>query len=593
MKNSTKKEGDNLYIYWLKKDFRLTDNPALSKALEDAKKENEKEKNTKVALVFVIEDQFLEAPETSAFHVNSVFDAISDLQRVIRKEYNKEIAIFRGNVLEIFEKIYKKIPFQKLYSHLEIGIDWTFDRDKQVIEFCKENNIEWIELLQTGVFRRLKSRDERTKLWNKFNYAKTLSTILKVDFENVTLPTNWKLYKEFYKPFYKKGKLNAKLNIEDFDYSLKNDTTSDSEYEIKEIQTVSETAAHQTLEDFLYYRGIAYRGGISSPNSAFTAGSRLSTHLAWGTLSGRYAYQATQNRQKELKSELEELEKQLKNKELNPKQKEEIETIIKEKKRWKGSLSSFLSRLHWRDHFIQRLETEPQMEFEAINPAYEKLEYDDKPEFLEAWATGYTGYPLVDACMRCLNQTGFINFRMRAMIASFAMHTLHLSWKTINAPMANLYTDYEPGIHLSQLQMQAGVMGINTLRVYSPTKQIIDHDPECEFIKEWIPELREYSPEQIIAHAENPTTTSIENYPKPIVEWQAESKRMKDKYFAIKKLPETKEISKKVYEKHGSRMGSMASRRKKTTTKKVKSIKKKKEKPKNQTKIPYENKENG
>lgn len=563
-----------LSIYWLKKDFRLTDNPALTKALEDAKKS----KNTEVTLIFIIEEEFLKAPETSAFHVNSVFTALSDLQQVIKKEYNKEIAIFKGNVLEVFEKIYRKTPFQKLYSHLEIGIDWTFERDKKVIEFCKKNNIEWIELLQTGVFRRLKSREERRKLWNTFNYAKTYPIPSKQNFEVVVLPTNWKRYKEFYK---------ERLKVEDFGFTLKNkDETK------KEIQFVSETAAHQTLEDFLYYRGIAYRGGISSPNSAFSAGSRFSAHLAWGTLSGRYAYQATQNRQKELKTEIEELEKKLKNNSLNQKQKKEIEFLIQEKKRWKGSLSSFLSRLHWRDHFIQRLETEPQMEFEALNPAYKKLEYDNNPKFLEAWINGVTGYPLVDACMRCLNQTGFINFRMRAMIASFAMHTLHLSWKTINAPMAKLYTDYEAGIHISQLQMQAGVVGINTLRIYSPTKQIIDHDPECDFIKEWIPELREYTPEQIIFHAENPNETVIEHYPKPIVDWKKESQRMKDKYFAIKKLPETKEISKKVYEKHGSRMGSMASRRKKTTTK-TKSLKKEKkiEEPKNQTTILYETKE--
>ncbi|WP_338765569.1 FAD-binding domain-containing protein [Bernardetia sp. ABR2-2B] len=567
-------ESVNLSIYWLKKDFRLADNPALVRALEDAKKEN-----SKVALVFVIENEFLEAPETSAFHVNSVFTALSDLQNIIKKEYNKEIAIFTGNVIDVFEKIHKKTPFQKLYSHLEIGINWTFERDKNIIDFCRKNNIEWIELLQTGVFRRLKSRDERRKLWNKFNYTKALPIPTKEDFEIITLPTNWKCYKEY---------LKKELKLENFSFTLKNENGTK-----KEIQSVSETAAHQTLEDFLYYRGIAYRGGISSPNTAFTAGSRFSAHLAWGTLSGRFAYQATQERQKELKAEIEALENQLKEgkKILSKKQKENIEILIKEKKRWKGSLSSFLSRLHWRDHFIQRLETEPQTEFEAINPAYNALKYDDKTEFLEAWKTGCTGYPLVDACMRCLNQTGFINFRMRAMIASFAMHTLHLSWKTINAPMARLYTDYEAGIHLSQLQMQAGVVGINTLRVYSPTKQLIDHDPECDFVKEWIPELQNYTPKEIISHAENLDETVIEDYPKLIVDWEVESKRMKDKYFAIKKLPETKEISKKVYEKHGSRMGSMTSRasrkRNKTNSKKTTANKKRIEKIKNQMLIPY------
>jgi len=90
---------------------------------------------------------------------------------------------------------------------------------------------------------------------------------------------------------------------------------------------------------------------------------------------------------------------------------------------------------------------------------------------------------MIDACMRCLNATGFMNFRMRSMLVSFACYGLHLDWRLIHPHLARVFLDYEPGIHLSQLQMQAGVVGINTIRVYSPHKQIIDQDPECVFIK--------------------------------------------------------------------------------------------------------------
>jgi len=149
---------------------------------------------------------------------------------------------------------------------------------------------------------------------------------------------------------------------------------------------------------------------------------------------------------------------------------------------------------------------------------------------------------MADACIRCLQTTGFVNFRMRAMLTSLACHTLQLNWKLLDHPMARLYTDYEPGIHLSQLQMQAGVVGINTIRIYSPNKQIVDQDPETIFIKQWIPELRPFTPQQIIDHRDEP----LGDYPAQLVDYWTASRVTKDKLWTIRKLAETKELAKAV-----------------------------------------------
>ena len=137
------------------------------------------------------------------------------------------------------------------------------------------------------------------------------------------------------------------------------------------------------------------------------------------------------------------------------------------------------------------------------------------------------------------------------MVVSFACFGLHLSWRTIHAPLARLFLDYEPGIHLSQLQMQAGITGINAVRVYSPSKQFLDHDADGKFVKEWVPELRDRTSVEI-AHAEE---INLTGYPNPVIPLKEQSKKMKDLIFAVRKSIAGKESAREILQKHGSRKG--------------------------------------
>ena len=489
-------------IWWIKRDFRLHDNDALAAALAQAKF---------VLPVFVFEPELIDQPDYSAMHVHAWHRALSDLRKRLT-ERGSNMFIATDDVLNVFSHLQQEFGFDAIFSHEETGTHWTYKRDIRVAHWCDEQQIEWREYHQNAVIRRLKNRNDRQPVFQQRliktpTVAAPNTVPLPQDLQGVCAAQEIPGHTDFFE-------------AEDY-----------SKIQFDLLQTVSETSALKELKSFLTERGIAYSGGISSPNSAFEAGSRLSPHLAWGTLSLRTVFKATTNAQLRYKSSDNDNAQQ-----------------------WGKSLRAFTSRLHWHDHFIQRLESESDMEFTAINPAYAEIVYENDPARLDAWVNGYTGVPMVDACMRCLQATGFMNFRMRAMVVSFAVYGLHLSWRFIHEPLARIFLDYEPGIHLSQLQMQAGVVGINTIRVYSPTKQIIDQDPDCIFIKRWIPELADFDSATIIDYEK----TALGTYPKPIVDFKTNSKLMKDQIFAIRKSQQGKDASQEVLKKHGSRKKTAA-----------------------------------
>ena len=215
------------------------------------------------------------------------------------------------------------------------------------------------------------------------------------------------------------------------------------------------------------------------------------------------------------------------------------------KGKWPSAIRSFSGRLRWHCHFIQKLEDEPRIEFESLHSAYKNIRKEDaNPTYLDRWKKGTTGYPMVDACMRALNATGWLNFRMRAMLMSFASYHLWLDWKKPALHLARLFTDYEPGIHYSQVQMQSGTTGINSIRIYNPIKQ-------GTFIRKWVPELTDMPLNHIHTPWECPLF--MNGYPMPIVNEKIARKAAADKIYSLKKTILHKQESLAIARKHGSR----------------------------------------
>lgn len=487
----------NRGLWWVKRDFRITDNTALCDAVAQCET---------VTALFVVEPELCSAQETSFLHFHAWQQAADYLSKQLAA-IGGRLIIRIGRPEDVLETLRREHQMDALFSHQETGSAVTFTRDLRVKNWATEHKLPWLESHQNGVVRALQDRDQRQPIIRQRLFeASVMSAPSSIEtWPDVPMSDSWPLFESV------SGK------------------AVDARIQISELQIVTEAAAQSTLNTFLSDRGLRYSGGISSPNTAFTAGSRLSTHLAWGTISLRQVFHALQERARELHSQSSAQDMQ-----------------------WRKSLKAFQSRLHWHDHFMQRLESAPNMESEAINPAYRDIGYGDNEQILHAWCTGYTGLPLIDACVRCLAATGFLNFRMRAMLVTTGCFGLAQSWQALQYPLARLFLDYEPGIHFSQVQMQAGVVGINTLRVYSPHKQLLDHDKNTQFIKRWIPELRSFDAEAIT----NYESQDLGDYPSPIVDIKATGKVIKDQIYAVRQSEPGRKDAATVLQLHGSRKRS-------------------------------------
>lgn len=451
-----------------------------------------------VLLLYVFEELLIEDEHYSQRHWDFVKQSLADLNSRL-KAFDSKVLTVQSDMIAVVNQLLNTYHISDVYSHQETGILITYERDKTFTRFCKNNLITWHENIHNGVQRGLKDRDQWVEQCNAYFEIEPLPFVPKPD-QLLSINSVEGLEQLFKIP------------------SLETDPGTP-------FQKGGRTMGLKYLDSFLEGRYENYMLHISKPELARKGCSRISPYVSWGNLSIREVYHRAYHLKKTAQS--------------------------------KKPLEAFMSRLRWQAHFIQKFEMEHTMEEASINKGFHKLKKEISDTYQKAWRTGQTGFPLIDACMRCLNETGYLNFRMRALMVSFFTHNLWQPWQEATTHLSQMFLDFEPGIHFPQLQMQAGETGTNIVRIYNPIKNSYENDPEGNFIKKWVPELKDL-PLQFIH--EPYLMTELEqgfnnfklgqDYPYPIVDIQETRKKASETLWNLRNTKTVRQESERIINKH-------------------------------------------
>lgn len=505
----------DVQLVWFKRDLRIRYHAPLTAAARSGR----------VLAVYVDEPSRQTHADAGAFQQQFTRECLRELRDALA-ERGAALHILRGELPDAFRQLATHLATQSeplrivaLWAHEETTGWMDYQRDRHVRRWCREQGLPFHELPQTGVIRRLPSRNGWSDAWEERMADPPLPAPSRIESPAITVP-------EPLRP-------GETLASDD-------QSTVHTAHRFT-VPLGGERQARATLRSFLRTRGEDYRAAMATPLRAFDECSRVSAYLSLGALSIRTCEHAALAR---------------------------IETLtngdmtVSTRQSWRASIHSFRTRLRWHCHFMQKLEDWPQLDSQTMCEAYASLRAParDDDARLEAWTHGQTGYPLVDACMRAVRVTGWLPFRMRAMVMSFASYHLWLDWRLTAPWLARHFVDFEPGIHYPQCQMQSGVTGINAIRIYNPVKQATDHDPAGAFIHEWVPELRAIPAPMV--HEPHSMPVMLQqmygvrvgfHYPAPIVDNALAMREARDRVWAVRGAPGTRAAAKRVYDALGSR----------------------------------------
>ncbi len=445
-------------IHWFRRDLRVSDNTALSEAARRAER---------VIPVFVLEEAFRTGPDVGAARLAFLLQSLESLRKNL-EALGYRLIIRHGKSVEVIPQLAKELGVQAVFANRRYE-PYALRRDEKIFNALNGMGVGF-EVFKDAVA--WEEREILTQAGNPFTVFTPYSKVWK----SKTVPP--------LRPRLEKAKTALPTIASD---PLPNDSAELGHPLKQTLQTPGEQAALQTLKRFLAGPTYYYADARNYP--AVNGTSLLSAHLRCGTIGVRTIY---------------------------AKLKEARAAGTKEQQR---NCDVWLSELIWREFYLQVLANFPHVTKGAFRPEYDKLEWSDNERHFEAWCAGMTGYPIVDAAMRCLNATGNMHNRLRMIVAMFLTKDLLIHWQRGERYFMHQLVDGDMAANNGGWQWSAGT-GTDAapyFRIFNPVSQGEKFDPEGKFVRRWVPELAALPDKWIHQPWEAPSPASKTTYPPRIV----------------------------------------------------------------------------
>ncbi|MEQ9504722.1 MAG: FAD-binding domain-containing protein [Hyphomonas sp.] len=403
-----------VHLVWFKRDLRVHDHAALLAAMASG---------APVIPLYIFEPGYWAEPELSRRQFDFLLESLHELDAALLARGSR-LMVRTGDAVDVLTALHRDHGIEAIHAHEEAGLQWSLGRDRQVHRWARNAGIS------------IREQASPAARWESYMAAPRGKAPEAIRSPALGAP-EWPLPEDF------------GLGADD----------------CPARQPGGRSAGVECLRAFLDAGGKAYAEGLIHPRAGAELSSRLSAHLAFGTVSLREAWQGARRAQA-----------------LHTAQGDTDAA---------AALDAFLARLSLHGDCLRMLQDQTSLDGRNLQPAHDGVRplADPGDPRLVAWIEGRTGFPFLDASLRALKATGWLNYQTRAMVMGFVSHHLWLDWRLPAERIAARFTDFEPAIHYAQARMQAAATGAEAPRVFNPVKQSVLQDPDGAFIRQWVPEL--------------------------------------------------------------------------------------------------------
>lgn len=452
------------HLCWIRRDLRLSDHHALSKALETS---------DKTYMVFIFDPSILQKLPSDDRRITFIIESLKDLE-ISLNTYGSSLIVRFGDPQTELEKVIKEFDISEVFYNRDYE-PYAKARDEKVTRYFKKLEVTFHPFKDHVFYEKQTILTDKREIYKVFTPYKNKWIFHFNQQEQYT--------DDFKCNLAKLAKFKNSQSILNIDWYKQLGFTP-----TENVLKGGESEAQKILNKFKKY---LHEYNIARDFPALEKTSNLSPYLRMGNISIR----------------------------------EVIRLAISENN---PGATTFLSELIWRDFYQMILDVYPKIEKHCFRPEYDKLIYENDKEYFERWKKGMTGYPLIDAAMRCLNETGQMHNRLRMVVASFLTKTLLVDWRWGEAYFAMKLLDYDMAANIGGWQWSAstGVDAQPYFRVFNPYNQSEKFDNEGDFIRLWCPELKDFtnklihSPDKADKFQQQKANCMIgSDYPYPIVSY--------------------------------------------------------------------------